>query len=177
MQQVVELYGIDTKSGMINCIFHDDRNPSMKLYDDHYHCFSCGAHGDAVAFAAKITGVSQYEAAKQLCTAFGVVHDSKEPFIKKTVPQESRLEMETNAFRLLSDYCKLLREWRDKYCPLDSDSERHTLFNESILNLETYEYYCDIFISGTREERERFLTERGDILADIRQRMAEAKAA
>jgi hypothetical protein len=31
----------------ILCPFHDDHNPSLQIYSDgHYHCFSCGAHGD-----------------------------------------------------------------------------------------------------------------------------------
>jgi len=29
------------------CPFHQERSPSMHVYDDgHYHCFGCGAHGD-----------------------------------------------------------------------------------------------------------------------------------
>lgn len=31
------------------CPFHQERTPSMHLYDDgHYHCFGCGAHGDVI---------------------------------------------------------------------------------------------------------------------------------
>jgi DNA primase len=30
------------------CPFHPDKNPSFAVYDDHYHCFACGAHGDAI---------------------------------------------------------------------------------------------------------------------------------
>lgn len=34
------------------CPFHDDGSPSLRVYDDdnHYHCFGCGAHGDAIAW-------------------------------------------------------------------------------------------------------------------------------
>lgn len=43
-----EFYGIDVKSnGMARCIFHNDRNPSMKL-DRRYHCFACQADGDVI---------------------------------------------------------------------------------------------------------------------------------
>ena len=176
MKQAAELYGIDTKRGMINCIFHNDKTPSMKLYDDHYFCFGCGAHGDAVSFAAQVTGMSQYEAAKQLCSAFGIVHNSNEPFIKPLIKRKTQREQETKAFRILSDYCKLLREWRERYRPTRPDSGPHQLFIESIKNLTVYENYCNIFISGTQEERNRFLLEGGDILADTKRRMDEAKA-
>lgn len=32
------------------CPFHAERSPSLQIYDDgHYHCYGCGAHGDAIA--------------------------------------------------------------------------------------------------------------------------------
>ena len=31
------------------CPFHDEKRPSFKVYHDHYHCYGCGAHGNAVA--------------------------------------------------------------------------------------------------------------------------------
>ena len=37
MPEAAERYGLDVgRSGMARCIFHDDRHPSMKLYDDHF---------------------------------------------------------------------------------------------------------------------------------------------
>jgi hypothetical protein len=30
------------------CPFHGERTPSFNVYEDHYHCFGCGAHGDAI---------------------------------------------------------------------------------------------------------------------------------
>ena len=34
------------------CPFHEERSPSFIVHkgDAHYHCFGCGAHGDAIAF-------------------------------------------------------------------------------------------------------------------------------
>ena len=173
MKQVAELYGIDTKRGMINCPFHNDKTPSMKLYDDHYYCFGCGEHGDAVSFAARITGLSQYEAAKQLCSAFGIVHNSSEPFIKPMIKRESQREQETKAFRILSDYCKMLREWREKYKPSRPDSGPDPLFAESLAKQDEYEQYCNIFISGTEEERRDFIGNRKDALDYAGKRLSE----
>jgi DNA polymerase I len=31
--------------GKIHCPFHTDNTPSLHIYEDHYHCFGCGAHG------------------------------------------------------------------------------------------------------------------------------------
>ena len=52
-----QLYGISSRSGNVRCIFHADNTPSMKLYDDHFHCFGCGAHGDVTDFTAQIYGL------------------------------------------------------------------------------------------------------------------------
>ena len=169
MTQVAELYGIDTRRSMINCIFHDDKTPSMKLYDDHYYCFGCGAYGDAASFAAQVTGLSQYEAAKQLCSAFGIVHNSSEPFIKPMIQREQ----ETKAFRILSDYCKMLREWQERYKPSRPDSGPHPLFIKSLNNQGEYENYCNIFISGTQGERKNFIENRKDVLERAGKRVRE----
>lgn len=34
------------------CPFHGEKTPSFRVYDDqgHFHCFGCGAHGDAIQF-------------------------------------------------------------------------------------------------------------------------------
>ena len=71
-----ERYGLDVgRSGMARCIFHDDRHPSMKLYDDHFHCFGCGEHGDVIDLAARLLGLSNYEAARRLAYDFGPVRE------------------------------------------------------------------------------------------------------
>jgi Toprim domain/CHC2 zinc finger len=45
-------------SGKVHCPFHDDTNPSCHIYDDHYHCFACGAHGDAIDWLREVEGLS-----------------------------------------------------------------------------------------------------------------------
>jgi hypothetical protein len=45
-------------SGKVRCPFHDDANPSCHIYDDHYHCFACGAHGDAISWLMAVEGLS-----------------------------------------------------------------------------------------------------------------------
>ena len=36
------------------CVFHEDNNPSMMIYDDGYRCLACGAHGSLQKLADKI---------------------------------------------------------------------------------------------------------------------------
>ena len=40
------------------CPFHDDATPSCHIYHDHYHCFACGAHGDAISWLMEVEGLS-----------------------------------------------------------------------------------------------------------------------
>lgn len=46
----------------------------MKLYDDHFYCFGCTEHGNVVKLTASLFGLTQYEAAKKLCSDFGIIH-------------------------------------------------------------------------------------------------------
>src|ERR1700733_13073665 len=39
------------------CPFHNEKTPSFKVYQDHYHCFGCGAHGDVFDWLEKRQGL------------------------------------------------------------------------------------------------------------------------
>ena len=38
------------------CPFHNEKTGSFTVYSDHFHCFGCGAHGDAIQFARDLRG-------------------------------------------------------------------------------------------------------------------------
>lgn len=50
----------------INCLWHEERSPSCAIYEDHYYCFGCEAHGDAIDFVQKVYNVSFAEAVNML---------------------------------------------------------------------------------------------------------------
>jgi DNA polymerase len=52
----------------VRCPFHDDSTPSMHLYDDHFHCFGCGARGDHVDLLMMAEGLTRDEALERLKT-------------------------------------------------------------------------------------------------------------
>ena len=54
------------------CPFHGEKTPSFYVYDDHYHCFGCGEHGDAIGFVMKSQGASFPEAVEQLAAEAGL---------------------------------------------------------------------------------------------------------
>ena len=87
-----EYYGMSVRNGMTSCIFHEDRNPSMKLYDDHFYCFGCTEYGDVVKLTARLFGLLQYEAAKKLCSDFGIIHSRDKPIIRQKICVQSQRE-------------------------------------------------------------------------------------
>jgi DNA primase len=54
------------------CPFHGEKTPSFYVYDDHYHCFGCGAHGDAISFVMQSEGASFPEAVERLAGEAGL---------------------------------------------------------------------------------------------------------
>lgn len=56
------------------CPFHEEKTPSFVINrgDTHYHCFGCGAHGDAIAFLMNYQRLGFVEAVEALAERFGV---------------------------------------------------------------------------------------------------------
>lgn len=57
------------------CVFHQERTPSMHVYVDErrYHCFGCGAHGDAIDLVMERERCDFREALEFLARRAGVV--------------------------------------------------------------------------------------------------------
>src|SRR5580693_2821347 len=54
------------------CPFHGEKTPSFYVYDDHYHCFGCGEHGDVISFVMKTSGAGFMEAVETLAREAGL---------------------------------------------------------------------------------------------------------
>src|ERR1700710_314431 len=54
------------------CPFHGEKTPSFYVYEDHFHCFGCGAHGDAVSFVMQSQGAGFRDAVEQLAGEVGL---------------------------------------------------------------------------------------------------------
>ncbi len=67
------------------CPFHGEKTPSFYVYDDHFHCFGCGEHGDAITFVMKSTGAGFMEAVERLAGEAGME-------IPKASPQQAEAE-------------------------------------------------------------------------------------
>jgi DNA primase len=56
------------------CPFHHEKTPSFTVSDDKgfYHCFGCGAHGDAIRWMVDHAGLAFIDAVKELAAAAGM---------------------------------------------------------------------------------------------------------
>ena len=56
------------------CPFHEEKTPSFYVNDEKnfYHCFGCGAHGDAIGFLMQREGLRFIEAVERLGTESGL---------------------------------------------------------------------------------------------------------
>lgn len=64
----IEDYNIRRNELICCCPFHEEDNPSFcaNLDTSQYHCFGCGAKGNAITFIAKMEGISTKEAWKRI---------------------------------------------------------------------------------------------------------------
>ena len=158
-REAVERYGVSVnRQGKALCPFHNDRNPSLYVADDHYYCFACGAHGDVIDFAANFFDLPLYEAAQRLAADFGIDTDrlpTKEILEKRRQQTEAQqlMENERLCFSVLSDYARVLRDWKVRYAPCTQDEPLHERFIEACRNLDETEYYLDILCAGDSFER------------------------
>src|SRR5918999_2799460 len=63
------------------CPFHKEKTPSFTVSDEKgfYHCFGCGAHGDAIRWLTDARGLSFMDAVKELADAAGMEVPAPDP--------------------------------------------------------------------------------------------------
>ena len=113
-RMAAERYGLPIQQGsMVCCPFHNDRTPSMKLNEDYFYCFGCGASGDVIDLAARLFGLSGYDAAKKLAADFGIT-EQKPSILAKLQRGKSQTEAERRCFRVLGDYLQILQKCKQE---------------------------------------------------------------
>jgi DNA primase len=63
------------------CPFHQEKTPSFTVNDEKgfYHCFGCGAHGDAIRFLTEARGLPFMDAVKELAAKAGLDVPAPDP--------------------------------------------------------------------------------------------------
>ncbi len=76
------------------CPFHDEKTPSFNVRPDKgfYHCFGCGAHGDAISFVREYDGLGFTDAVEELARRAGL-----------EVPYDQNAKQEMQQAKTLTD--------------------------------------------------------------------------
>jgi DNA primase len=101
--EVVSRY-VQLKKGGANylglCPFHGEKTPSFTVSPakQFYHCFGCGAHGNAIGFQMEYGGMGYIDAIKDLAAAAGM----QVPELRPRTPEEAaRQERETDLYAVM----------------------------------------------------------------------------
>lgn len=75
------------------CPFHNEKTPSFTINDEKgfYHCFGCGAHGDAIRWMTDHRGLPFMEAVKELAATAGMDVPAPDPRAAKRAEQAKGL--------------------------------------------------------------------------------------
>ena len=176
VREAAERYGIEVKrGGMACCPFHDDKNPSMKLNEEYFYCFGCGATGDVIDLTARLYNLSPKEAAEKLAQDFGLIYDSQAPPRRRYVRQKTEAqkfqENRDHAFRVLADYFHLLRKWEAGYTPKTPEEPMHPRFLEAVQQKDYIGYLLDSFLEDSPEEQKLWIAEHQSTIANLERRV------
>ena len=85
------------------CPFHNEKTPSFTINDEKgfYHCFGCGAHGDAIRWMTDQRGLPFMDAVKELADAAGMEVPAPDP----------RAARQAEAARGLHEACQAAQDW------------------------------------------------------------------
>ena len=159
---------------MACCPFHDDKHPSMKLNEDYFYCFGCGATGDVIELTARLYNLSPKKAAGKLAQDFGLIYDSQAPprhYIRQKSETQKFKESRDHAFRVLADYFHLLRKWESNYTPKTPEEPMHPRFLEAVQQKDYIGYLLDFFLEESPEEQKLWIAKHQSEIANLERRV------
>lgn len=148
------------KGYMTNCPLHGvDKNPSFMVYNDGWRCFACGEYGDAVDFAAKMTGQRKLHAAREIAARFGLITDTgqipqarRAQIVELQREQELKTaftEWERQTFLRLVGFRDAIRKAMNVY-GVDVPEPLALIVRDYMPQIE---YYIEIISNGTHAEK------------------------
>ena len=94
------------------CPFHKEKTPSFSVSDERgfYHCFGCGAHGDAISFLMGTEKLNFMEAVERLAHHAGMEmpHQSEE--------DKRHFERQTSLYAIMEKACQFFQNQLYKPC-------------------------------------------------------------
>ncbi|MCB1556017.1 MAG: DNA primase [Alphaproteobacteria bacterium] len=142
------------------CPFHKEKTPSFYVNDDKqfYHCFGCGAHGDAIEFLMANQNLSFIEAVEQLAAQAGMA-------VPKSSPEDVRkAKEEKDLYSLLEEAGRF---FVDSFATPAGDAALSYL-RERGLSAEMIDAFRLGYAPADRQALRRFLSQRGYTDAQMR---------
>jgi len=113
--EVVSRY-VRLKKGGANysglCPFHNEKSPSFSVSPakQFYHCFGCGAHGNAIGFLMAYGGLGYVDAVKDLASGAGMQVPEAQPRSREDAERETaRKQQETSLTGVLETAMEFFR--------------------------------------------------------------------
>lgn len=164
MPEVARRYGIEpNRAGYAVCPFHREKTASLKLHQDHYYCFGCGAHGDVIDFVSRLCRINALDAAKQLNKDFclrldaGRAPDAAELKRRQELAEaKRRFEAWKEMFLSLLDAAIYVANKADYASPTDGQAI-------AIKYKEYFEYLSDILQHRELREQMSIFRDRGEV--------------
>lgn len=172
IEEVAQRYSIHVdRHGKSLCIYHQDKKPSMSFNkkNNRFKCFACGASGSSIDLVAKLFDLEPLEAVKKLNADFGLNLDFKGEY-RPDAAKIQELERQRQLQKAFSDwidktystYAQLARyywENKQRYKPDNETDGFHPLYVDAVHHWETINFYLDILLKGTHEEKTALYTD------------------
>lgn len=146
------MYGIPIRNNMCRCPFHDDRSPSMRVYDDSAYCFTCGKQWDVFSFVMEHDGLSFKEAFISLGGTYEHSTNKVEAYAIRKKREMRKAELEREKAERKRQY----KEISDAMLICECGIKTFEPFSDDwcyYINAQTYIFYVyeAIFIDRTEE--------------------------
>lgn len=158
MRRILAHYGYRLNTnGFMRCPFHEEKTASFKLYADNtrWHCFGCGADGDAVDFVKRAEGINTTTAVgivNGVCS-LGLPVGNQAPSLKQMRKMKELTEQLEGGREALKKAKEELERLTEKLCTLDRiitaaapktpDEEISGTYAEALRILPYYDYLYD----------------------------------
>ena len=171
------------------CPFHNEKTPSCHVHPDKefFHCFGCGADGDAINFAERMFGLSPLDAARKLIADFHLnidTYTASPPKSAKTNKQNKEQEL-LRAFQLyrrdalfcLCKYHCLLHNGIKELAPTTPEELEHChpLYEEAIHNIDFINWITEELENANIQQQIELLDIYKEVITHARKRSTETK--
>ncbi|NBO19957.1 MAG: DNA primase, partial [Proteobacteria bacterium] len=135
------------------CPFHNEKSPSFTVNDDKgfFHCFGCGAHGDAIEFVRRFDRLSYPEAVEQLARDAGL------PLPTPSEAEARKAEAEKTLYDVMEAAC----QWFEKQLQATGGSVAMDYVRTRGLKPETLRTYRVGYAPEDRSALHAYLTKAG----------------